>query len=309
MDLRHIRAFLAVADALSVTRAAERLHISQPPLTRHIHQLEHELGVTLFIRHRHGVTLTAAGQQLLEKARALDALAGEFYEEARRVAAADSSTIRVGIGWGLWDTVQKVRIEFAREYPNVTIAPSEAHCWADAGEQLRSRKIDVLFSRPPFDPAHEVSPPIYHERIQAVVSDASPLARQAMVTLRDVAREPLLLWDRHIAPALYDKILDLYAKQQLTTPMIPTPGAGPYNHAGLMLVASGKGVYLCYGVPTTGTKPPSGVAVRPLSDPEATIEVCVVHRKDESSPVVRRFVESVWRAFPREKRLRVSEVA
>ena len=61
MDFRHIRAFIAVADASSVTKAAERLHISQPPLTRQIQQLEHELGLTLFVRHRHGVMLTDAG--------------------------------------------------------------------------------------------------------------------------------------------------------------------------------------------------------------------------------------------------------
>ena len=67
MDFRHIRAFIAVADALSVTKAAERLHISQPPLSRHIQQLENELGLTLFVRHRQGVTLTEPGRQLLEK--------------------------------------------------------------------------------------------------------------------------------------------------------------------------------------------------------------------------------------------------
>ena len=61
MDFRHIKAFIAVADALSVTKAAERLHISQPPLSRHIQQLENELGLTLFVRHRQGVTLTEPG--------------------------------------------------------------------------------------------------------------------------------------------------------------------------------------------------------------------------------------------------------
>ncbi len=102
MDFRHIRAFIAVADASSVTRAAERLNISQPPLTRQIQQLEHELGVTLFIRHRLGVTLTEAGHQLLDKARAWDAAASEFSETARRVSQPDNDRIRVGIGWGLW---------------------------------------------------------------------------------------------------------------------------------------------------------------------------------------------------------------
>src|SRR5688500_1744539 len=113
MDFRHLRAFIAVAETLSVTRAAARLHISQPPLSRHIHQLEEELDVTLFVRHRQGVTLTDAGRRLLEKARALDAAALDFYEAAREVASGQSNTIRVGIGWGLWDAVNSIRVEFA----------------------------------------------------------------------------------------------------------------------------------------------------------------------------------------------------
>src|ERR687886_168912 len=99
MDFRHIRAFIAVADTLSVTKAAERLHISQPPLSRHIHQLETELGLTLFVRHRQGVTLTDAGRRLLEKARTLDMAASEFFETAR-TASCTAQRIRIGIGWG-----------------------------------------------------------------------------------------------------------------------------------------------------------------------------------------------------------------
>src|SRR4030095_5048447 len=126
MDFRHIKAFIAVADALSVTKAAERLHISQPPLSRHIHQLEEELGVTLFVRHRHGVSLTEAGRRLLEKARALEAAASEFALTAHQVSCGEAE-IRIGIGWGLWDVVNRIRVEFARRYPDVTIAATDAY--------------------------------------------------------------------------------------------------------------------------------------------------------------------------------------
>ena len=120
MDFRHIKAFIAVADTLSVTKAAERLHISQPPLSRHIHQLEEELGLTLFLRHRHGVTLTDDGRRLLEKARALDAAGTEFCEVARQMARGEQSRIRIGIGWGLWDVVNRLRVEFSKQHPNAT---------------------------------------------------------------------------------------------------------------------------------------------------------------------------------------------
>lgn len=298
MDFRHIRAFITVAETLSITKAAGKLHISQPPLTRHIHQLEQELGVALFVRHHHGVSLTEAGRVLLDKARALDALAADFRDAARRAAAADTSTIHVGIGWGLWNVVNRVRMDFAEHYPNVTIAARDASCWHSVGDMLKNHALDVVVSRPPFDTAIADVFRIYEERIQVIVSDASPLAAQTSVGLRDLADVPLLLWDREIAPILYDKIIEMYARENPDTPMVPTPGAGPFNPEGLMLVASGKGVYLGYGVPVTAPHAPTGVAVRPLNHPEATLDVCAVVRKDERSPVVKQFLESVWRAYP-----------
>jgi DNA-binding transcriptional LysR family regulator len=310
MDFRHIKAFIAVADALSVTKAAERLHISQPPLSRHIHQLEHELGITLFLRHRQGVTLTEEGRRLLEKARALDAAATEFTDSARRAATGEAARIRIGIGWGLWDVVNKLRIDFGKVRPDVSFEVRDVYCSDDCQEHLKHSTLDVVFTRPPFDETVLDVAPIYHERIQAVMSDASPLASGKEVRIRDLADVPLLLWDRHMGPALYDKVLDLYARLDVAPTMTPTPGAGPYNHAGLMLVASGKGVYLCLGVPLTSPQPASGVAVLPVGDPGATIEVCVANRKGEASPLVHQFLECVWHSYPQPRRVQVSrEVA
>jgi DNA-binding transcriptional LysR family regulator len=301
MDLRRVRAFIAVAETSSVSKAAERLHISQPPLSRQIHLLEEELGVTLFVRHHHGVTLTDAGRRLLDKARALDAAAADFSGAAQEVTCGVASEIRIGIGWGLWDIVNSIRVDFAKQYPNATIAATDAFCWYDSDEQLRNRTLDIAFARPPYDDGFDISPPLFHERIQAIVSDVSPLAEVRTISVRDLANETLLLWDRHIAPVLYDRILELYAHAGIEPRTLPTPGAGPFNHAGMMLVASGKGVYLGYGVPLTEPQPPTGVAVRPLSDPGATTEVCVVRRKNDDSPVVKAFLESVCRVFPREQ--------
>ena len=301
MDLRRVKAFIAVAETLSVTKAAERLHISQPPLSRHIHLLEEELGVALFVRHRHGVSLTQAGRRLLEKARAVDAAASEFALTARQVSCGEVNEIRIGIGWGLWDIVNRIRIEFTRRHPGVSISATDAYCWYDSDEQLRNGSLDIAFARPPYAPDFELSAPIMHERIQAIMSDANPLAARASVSIRELADQPLLLWDRQIAPVLYDQILDLYARARVEPRMISTPGAGPFNHAGMMLVASGKGLYLGYGVPMTEPQPPSGVAVRPVSDRGATTEIRVVHRRAEKSPVINRFLECVWAVYPHEQ--------
>jgi DNA-binding transcriptional LysR family regulator len=305
MDFRHIKAFIAVADTLSVTKAAERLHISQPPLSRHIHQLEEELGVMLFVRHRHGVTLTDDGRRLLDKARALDAAGSDFCETARQMTRGQHDRIRIGIGWGLWDVVNRLRVEFTRLQPGVTFEVKDVYCADDCLEQLRSASLDVVLSRPPFDESVLEVAPIYNERIQAVISDASPLAARDAVSVRDLADMPLLLWERHMSPALYDRVLKLYERERLSTPMIPTPGAGPWNHAGLMLVASGQGVYLCLGVPHSSPQPASGVAVRPVSDPGATIEVCAVSRRGQQSQLVHQFIECVWHVYPQPRRVAV----
>jgi DNA-binding transcriptional LysR family regulator len=290
MDFRHIRAFIAVADALSVTKAAERLHISQPPLSRHIQQLENELGLTLFVRHRQGVTLTEPGRQLLEKARAWEVAAQTFQDAAKQARSTEGARVRVGIAWGLWDVVNRVRIEFAKEHRDVTVEATDAYCWFDSDEQLRTHVLDLAFARPPYDASFNVSEPLFHERIQAIMCADSPLASRASVSLRDLADETLLLWERHAAPVLYDRILELYARNGITPKTMPTPNAGPFNHTGMMLVASGKGLYMGYGVPQTGPTPASGVAVVPLSDDDATIEVSIVSRRNDASAVAADFI-------------------
>lgn len=302
VDFRHLRAFIAVAEESSVTRAAERLHISQPPLSRHIRQLEDELGLKLFERHRHGVRLTEMGRRLLEKARTLDAAASEFFKTAGQATRDDSKRVRIGIGWGTWDAVNRIRVEAGKQCADVSIEATDAHCGDEYNEQLRNGSVDVVFARPPFDKTHIEAAPLFHERIVAVLSENHPLAARKSLRIRDLACEPLLLWDRHIMPVLYDKVLDLYTKAGVVPQMVPTPGAGPYNHSGIMLVANGKGVYLCIGIPQTSPEPAGGVAVVPVSDPEATLEVCAAWRRSETSPTVRQFIKCIWQVFPQERR-------
>ena len=294
MDFRHLRAFIAVAEESSVTKAAVRLHISQPPLSRHIRQLEEELGMTLFLRHRQGVKLTEAGAALLEKAKVLAAAASDFYETAGQTTRNEENRLRVGIGWGLWEIVNKIRVASARQFANITIDASDVLCAEVYNEQLQRNMLDLVFARPPFNDALE-SAVLFQERIVAVVSADSPLASRKSIRLRDLADQTLLLWDRHIMPYLFDKVDALYARQGITPKRVPTPDAGPYNQAGLMQVASGKGVYLCIGIPFSNLQT---VSVVPLSDPDATLDICVAWRKGESNAIICRFLESVWQVFP-----------
>jgi DNA-binding transcriptional LysR family regulator len=301
VDFRHLRAFIAVAAESSVTKAAERLHISQPPLSRHIRQLEEELGVRLFLRHRHGVTLTDAGRQLLEKARVLDGAASDFLATASRVTRDDSHTVRVGIGWGLWEPINRVRVELVRRADHPIIEVIDLYCSDEGNERLRNRSLDVIFSRPPFDTSLLNVGSLFKERLLAVLRDDHPLASRKTVHVRDLATEPLLLWDRHLMPAVYDTILALYETCGVQPKMIATPGAGPHNHAGMMMVASGQGTYICIGVPVSSHQPASGVALVPVADSGAAVDICVAWRKKETSAAVLQFMDSVWEVFPQRR--------
>jgi DNA-binding transcriptional LysR family regulator len=297
MDFRHIRAFIAVAEASSVTKAAERLHISQPPLTRQIQQLEQELGLMLFVRHRHGVVLTDAGRRLLDKARQWDLAAVEFADAAAHLRAAESGRLRLGIGWGLWDLVNHARVEFAKDHPETTIEARDAHCHFDSDVLLRNHEIDIAFARPPYDPEFHVSDVVTEERIQAILPADHPLAARDSVSLAELADTTLLLWERHISPVLYDQIFTLFERAGVAPQTTATPGAGPFNHAGILLVASGKGFYLGYGVPISAPHPMSGVTVVPVSDADATVEVRMVTRKGDARAFVQAFLESALRVL------------
>lgn len=298
MDFRHLRAFIAVAEESSVTKAAARLHISQPPLSRHIRQLEEELGITLFVRHRQGVRLTESGHALLEKAKVLAAAASDFYETAGQTTRNQANRIRVGIGWGLWEAVNAARVASSRQFANITVDASDLLCTDRQGELLQNRTLDLVFSRPPLEGEGVESTVLFQERLVAVVSSDSPLASRKTLRIRDLAGETLLVWDRHLIPYVFDKIEDLYAHAGFTPKRIPTPDAGPQNQAGLMMVASGKGIYLCMGLPNSSQGAVSSVTVVPLADSEAALDVCVAWRRDETSAVVRQFLESVWQVFP-----------
>jgi DNA-binding transcriptional LysR family regulator len=299
MDLRHLHAFLAVAEALSVTRAAERLHISQPPLSRSIRQLEDELGVALFVRHRHGVALTEQGRQLLDAARRLDAAANEFLDAAREVTGARPERLKVGIAPGLWESVNAVRVAYCKHCGEIAIDVKDVTGATVYQQELRQHTLDVVFARAPVVPSYLRAEPLYPQRLVAVMSDQNPLARGPSVRIRDLASERLLLWDRHILPGAYDIMLALYARAGLVPETRETPGAGPYNQAGLMLAAAGAGIYVGIESPPTMPGMGGGVAIVPIDEPGATIDVCVVWRKNETSRLALQFVEAARDVFTR----------
>jgi DNA-binding transcriptional LysR family regulator len=191
LDSRLLRAFVAVAEELSFTRAAHRLHLAQQALSTQIQQLETRVGERLFDRTTRSVTLTEAGERLLPHARAvlsaLDAGLGEL-EAARRAARA---TLRVGLATtAVVPLVRETLRRFASDRPEIHLAVSN-HGMIDPSAGLRTGTVDVGFVRPPFTDDGEVAmTTLLTERRYIVLPDGHPLADRQSLRPEDVVGEP-----------------------------------------------------------------------------------------------------------------------
>ena len=295
MELRHLRYFVAVAETLNFSKAAERLHIAQPPLSRQIKQLEDELGAALLLRDRRSVMLTDAGGIFLHEARGILNQAGHAMEAVQRAAKGELGKLRVGIGSGLGQAVNRALFEHVKSHPGVEVECQDILSSLQ-NAALVEREIDVGFMRPPIDAESLASQKLFEEPFCVYIRKGHPLARRRKLKLADVKDEALLLYDRNVSRGVYDKTLELYREAGLTPRIIQTQTA-PYDEAGAVLVASGKGIYLGVGAVRAKPGTSSEVVMVPLDEPNAKVYAHVVWRKGEPSGVVLAFLETVKRAF------------
>ncbi|MFB8001626.1 LysR family transcriptional regulator [Nocardia sp. NPDC056000] len=185
MDLRTLRYFVAVAEELHFGRAAARLHMSQPPLSRAIRQLETELGSVLLLRSPAGVTLTAAGAALYDEARALLAQAEQARAKVRAIAA--SATLTLGT---LGDSAEQVGAdlvsEFRRVHPDIRVRVREFD-FTDPTAGLRAGLTDLALTRTPFEHNGIAVHPLRSDPIGVIVREDDPLAGRERIDLRELA--------------------------------------------------------------------------------------------------------------------------
>ncbi|MFJ1935372.1 LysR family transcriptional regulator [Kitasatospora sp. NPDC088160] len=185
MELRTLRYFVAVAEELHFGRAATRLHMSQPPLSRAIKQLEKEGGALLFARSPAGVTLTPAGAVLLDEAR--DLLDRAERLRARVAAAAGAATLTVGIlGDGTDPGITRLAAAFRRGHPGVEIRVRGTDL-TDPTCGLRAALVDVALTRAPFDDTALAVRVLRTDPVGAVLRADDPLARRGRLELADLA--------------------------------------------------------------------------------------------------------------------------
>lgn len=213
MELRHLRYFVAVAEMENVTRAAARLHVSQPALSRQIHDLEDEIGFQLLRRSAKSVRLTEAGKVFLTEARAVLQRAVEAVQAARAVAGGLRGEIHVGYAPSL--TVQilpQALRAFQNEFPGVRVALHDL-ATGEMLSQLRAGKLDVaLLVRPPEKNLRGLRlEELARYPLCVAVAPKHPFGRLKVVPLTAAVKEPLIAYSRQDYPEYHDQVGDLFA--------------------------------------------------------------------------------------------------
>jgi LysR family transcriptional regulator, benzoate and cis,cis-muconate-responsive activator of ben and cat genes len=290
VDLRHLRYFIAVAEEENIGRAAARLHISQPPLTRQIQQLEEELGATLFIRTPRGMELTQAGELFLAEARNIRALVDQATERAQRAGQGKLGRLDVAIfGSAILDAIPKLLLAFRNRYPDVKVV-LHTMTKGEQIEALRQRRISVGFNRmlPPLDDIG-VSQVATEGLVLAVHADHI-LARQTRIRFAELEHYPLVLFPTGARPNFVDKVIGLCSECGFQPQIAQEVGDAV---TGVALVAGGFGVCLVPESATTLQFP--GVVYRQLVEtpPNFFVDLSCIYRKDDKSPILSTFLETL----------------
>lgn len=289
MDLKQMRYFLAVAEERNFTRAAERLHMAQPPLTRQIQALEEDIGATLFVRTARGAVLTEAGEALLVEVPNLLALAQRAKEQAVLASEGQSGRLDVGIfGSGVLDVIPRLLARFHAERPEVRIVLHNLTKHEQL-QALRERRISVGFNR--LIPAEDdlVVEPVLRESMTVALPSNHVLAKKSEVTITDLSDYPMILYPRLPIAGLAQQVIQAFNREKS---VLRVEQDVEDILTAIALVAGGFGA--CITVASTTSLKLPGVVYRPLvSKHLREIELSCLYRKTDLSPVLAAFVAVV----------------
>ena len=293
MELRHLRYFVAVAEEQNVTRAAMRLHVSQPPLSRQIRDLEDELGVALFDHDANALRLTEAGRVFLIEARMILQRAERAVQVAKDVAGGKRGELHIGYAPSLTvELLPRALRYFRKSNPGVR---AQLH---DLSTQemlrgLRDGKLHaaLLVQVPPETLAGLVFEELQRLAVCVAVHPAHPLARARRVGLEQVAKEPLIAFTLADYPEHQAWIADLFA------PLNTSPQIVEEHDSITSLIAaveSGKGVAVIAQLPNGLAS--SRLKVRPLQPAPPPLGVGIAYRKKFRSTATDNFIDAAKRA-------------
>jgi DNA-binding transcriptional LysR family regulator len=288
-----LASFVTLAADLHFTRAAERLHVAQPALTKRIQQLEDALDVRLFTRTRRTVSLTAAGELLLPYARrALDARR-ELESAARRLRDGEIGRLRVGFSPSApHHILPSLMRAFRKQRPGLDCVLTELPTDVQI-EQLLAGEIDVgLLRQAPVFPQRLTCVPLLEEPFVVVLPREHRLARRRSIALRDLAAETLVLVSRRMVAGVHDQILGACASVGVTPAAVRE---ATHVHGVVSLVAAGCGVSV---LPRSASQVGvTAVVCRPLRDPAVVTRIAVAHLHHGASSAARAFAAEAARRF------------
>jgi DNA-binding transcriptional LysR family regulator len=297
MELRQLRSFVVVAEEMNVGRAAMRLHLTQPSLSRQIAALEHDLGVELFARVKRRFVLTAAGEAFLADARDLLRRSDEAVRTAQRTQRGQLGTLRLRfVQSATFEALPRILAAFREAYPDVVL-DLETLTTLRQTEALRDGQIDVGLLRPSTptggDAVVQLAPRlasrvVAENSLVAVLPARHRLARRKRVRLAELAEEPFVFYSRPSGPSVHDTIVG-FCRAAGFTPRIEQEAADVTTI--VSLVAAGLGVSLL--ISPTPPINPDAVVYRELSDDLPSWPLSVAWSPANHSPVLARFLELV----------------
>ena len=293
MDLFRLRCFVALAEELHFRRAAARMHMTQPGISEHLRQLEDQLAVQLLHRNRRHVSLTRAGEILLEEARVLLAQADRAVQRVRRTDRGELGELVIGVTQpALFIVYPEILRAFRERLPEVGVVTAEL----SASEQeaaLRAGRIHAGIVHPPLDDPSIACTPIARVAFDVVMSDRNPLASKKNLSLADLAGERFVMFPRRVAPHLYDEILALCRDAGFTPEVVAETGPA---QSIIAYAAAELGVGFIASSYQQAHRP--GVIYRALVGPRPQMTLGVLYHDDDASPAVRTFIEVACRIAP-----------
>jgi DNA-binding transcriptional LysR family regulator len=286
MDLRQLKYFVAVAEARHIGRAAERLHLSQPPLTRQIQELESELDVQLFKRTARGMDLTPAGRELLTHARDIHTLVAQATARTQRVSRGEAGRLDIGIyGSAIFGVVPRVLSAFRATHPAVDLVLHHAQTPFQL-PALRQGRVHLVFERLlPEEGDIEVEL-VAREEIVLALSASHPLAAQKRVDVAALRDETVLIGS---SPSLALEALQL-CRANGFEPRFAAPASDIVTAT--LLAATGAGVTFVPDSMTHVHFP--GIAYRPLrTRVEASMDLHCFYLRGAGSPLLNAMLETV----------------
>ena len=286
MELRHLRYFVTVAEELHFGRAAERLHIQQPPLSRQIQLLEAELGFPLFERSRRRVELTPAGTTLLGRAQQVFDALDVAIHDARSASEGESGRLVIAYPSSLaYSGLTELLRAFRTRYPSVDLSLRELSP-GDQIDGLKAGGLDVGFVRTALTDPALAAELVRREALMVVLPDEHPLSKRKTIPLAALAQEPFVMFPRARGPAFFDQLMALCGAAGFTPRIVQE---APQLDI-ISMVAAGFGISIMPSSMRNFRRP--GLSFRPIvGNPQ--VELLIVWRHQNLSPALHKFVDLV----------------